>query len=336
MRDNGGGGHGAGDRSAASIDEMALGQFVDTSERLAGELATRVGDAEALDRRVRNLSTDFATGSTALDDAVALAVRWATAAATVERIRTGTIAADRFMPEAVATAVTQPAEPDAGLDLGHHIQTLAPDADFDLGRHIQLGAPDDGVGILIQTGDPDDPDLGTETQGSDDELTFDSLAGKKRRAAKPADTQPVPTGPVTRPTDPYALVAVHGKLYPAHQVTFWPTGTTTPAGPAGKPQPLYETKLLGEGGPHVDNNTVINTAATASGTSTSRTPAQGNDPASSISSTRSRDAPSATCTTSTPTSSSPVRTTTECHVGWRRRSADRRSSPLRSTRLETP
>lgn len=253
MRDSGGGGDGA----ATSIDEAALATFVDTSERLAGELSARLGEVADLDRRVRNLSTEFAVGWSPLSEATSLAVRWATAAAAVERIRTGTIAADRFVPDDSIAVVAQPVDPDAWLDLGRQIQPVDPHADLDLGRQIQLGDPEGFGGIVIQTLDPE-LGLGVEIQTGDDELTRQDLAGKKGR--KPAAApEPVPTGPVTRPTDPYALVPVRGKLYPAHQVTFWPTGKTAPAGPDGKPQPLYTTKLLGEGGPHVDNNTYINT-----------------------------------------------------------------------------
>ncbi len=263
MRDDGGGGDGSG----TSVDEAALGRFVDTSEHLAGELTTRLAEAGSLDRRVRNLSTDFAPAANPLDEATALAVRWATAAASVERIRNGTIAADQFVPDPGADShgtwtLTQPIDPEAaaGLRLGHQIQTGDPDLGLDLGRHIQTIDPDSGLdlGILIQTGDPD-LGLGTEIQGGDDERTLQHLAKKRPRA--PVASEPIPSGPVTRPTDPYALVPVNGKLYPAHQVTFWPTGQTTPAGPDGKPQPLYTTKLLGEGGAHVDNNTLINTDA---------------------------------------------------------------------------
>ncbi|MEZ5408504.1 MAG: hypothetical protein R2761_10795 [Acidimicrobiales bacterium] len=253
MRDSDGGG-GGGD---TSIDETALGSFVDTSERLAGELSTRLGELEDLDRRVRNLSTDFAVGWNPLSEATTLAVRWATAAATVERIRTGAIAADRFVPDDAITVVSQPADPDAGLDLGRLIQPVDADEGLDLGRQIQLGEPEGSSGVVIQTLDPD-LGLGVEIQTGDDQLSLQDLAGRNRR--KPAaQTEPVPTGPVARPTDPYALVPVHGRLYPAHQVTFWPTGKTAPAGPDGKPQPLYTTKLLGEGGPHVDNFTYIDT-----------------------------------------------------------------------------
>lgn len=264
MRDEGGGGDGSG----TSVDEAALGRFVDTSERLAGELTTRLAEADSLDRRVRNLSTDFAPTTNPLSEVTALAIRWVTAAASVERIRTGTIAADRFVPDEPFVdghgtwTLIQPVDPEAaaGLDLGRHIQTGDPSLGLDLGRHIQTIDPDGGPGLgtLIQTGDPD-LGLGTEAQGGDDERSLQHLAKKRPRA--PVTPEPVPSGPVTRPTDPYALVPVNGKLYPAHQVTFWPTGQTAPAGPDGKPQPFYTTKLLGEGGPHVDNNTLVNTRA---------------------------------------------------------------------------
>lgn len=263
MRDEGGGGDGSG----TAVDEAALGRFVDTSERLAGELTTRLAEAGSLDRQVRNLCADFAPAANPLDEVTALAVGWATAAASVDRIRTGTIAADQFVPDPRADGhgtwtLPQPVDPEAaaGLRLAHQIQPVDPDIALGLGRHIQPIDTDSGLGlgILIQTVDLD-LGLGTETQGGDDETTLENLAGKNRRKAPAAATGPVPTGPVTRPTDPYALVPVNGKLYPAHQVTFWPTGQTTPAGPDGKPQPLYTTKLLGEGGPHVDNHTYIDT-----------------------------------------------------------------------------
>lgn len=256
MRDSGGGGEGS-DGSATSIDEAALAAFIDTSERLAGDLSARLGEVEDLDRRVRNLSAEFAVVWNPLSEATSLAARWATASAAVEQIRTGTIAADRFVPDDGIALVTQPAEPDAGLDLGRLLQPVDADEGLDLGRQIQLGDPEVVGGVLIQTLDPD-LGLGIEIQTGDDELTRQDLAGKNRRrpAAQP---EPVPTGPVVRPTDPYALVPVHGKLYPAHQVTFWPTGKTAPAGPDGKPQPLYTTKLLGEGADHIDNNTLIDT-----------------------------------------------------------------------------
>lgn len=266
MRDDGGGGGGG---SGTSVDEAALGRFVEVSERLARELTTRLADVGALDRRVRNLSADFAPVADPLDGVTALAIRWATAAASVERIRTGTIAADQFVPDPVPDSgadghgtwtLTQPVDPEAavGLHLGRQIQTGDADLGLGLGRHIQTIDPDSGLGlgILIQTGDPD-LGLGTETQGGDEERALHHLAKKRPRA--PVASEPIPSGPVTRPTDPYALVPVNGKLYPAHQVTFWPTGHTTPAGPDGKPQPLYTTKLLGEGGPHVDNRTYIDT-----------------------------------------------------------------------------
>ena len=254
MRDGGDGSGG----SATSIDEATLATFVDTSERLAGELTARLAEAVDLDRRVRNLSAEFAPVSDPLDGVTTLAIRWGTAAAGVDHIRTGTIAADRFVPDDGIAAVPQPVDPDAHLDLGHQIQTLDPDAGLDLGHQIQLGDPDArlGLGVLIQTGDPD-LGLGIEIQTGDDTLTRQELARKRPKV--PTASEPVPTGPVVRPTDPYALVPVHGKLYPAHQVSFWPTGKTAPAGPDGKPQPLYTTKLLGEGADHIDNDTLVDT-----------------------------------------------------------------------------
>ncbi len=287
MRDGGGSGAG-GD---VSVDETALASFVDLTDQLAGELGLRLAEAADLDRRVRNASPDAGVPAGALDSVAALVVRWQGSALSVDGIRRGVTGADASCAVAGPTAaggspgvwawggsgpgarglgdpMSIEDEDDAGRlveifpvapDLGLGIEILPPSPDLGLGIEILPPSPDLGLGTETL---PPSPDLGTGIEIfplDDDQRVLREYANRKRRAgAKSAMEPPAPIGPVFHPDDPYTPVPVNGRLYPAHQVTFWPTGRTAP-GPDGKPQPLYDTKLLGQGASHIDNNTLINT-----------------------------------------------------------------------------
>lgn len=278
MRDGDSGGT-ALDGDGVAIDERALASFVETSERLGGELTLRLAEAQDLDRQVRNASPDGAVPSGVLGELEGLAARWRNAAVTVADIRSGVVAADQgWVPTAVPGGVgpggwgaQRPMGGWSPMTLGDDepgdVEILPPSPELGIGIEILPPSPELGIGIEILPPSPElgigvetlppSPDLGTgiESFPVDDERILREHASRKRRKPPPTG-EPVPTGPVFRPDDPFAPVPVHGKLYPAHQVTFWPTGRTAP-GPDGKPQPLYDTKLLGEGAPHVDNNTLI-------------------------------------------------------------------------------